>query len=193
MTASPDDEADKLVPVKEVPAGHHNEEETKKLNHRGPAAFTEAPAIVREAPPASPLRFYARLRHQLESRNIDYDALPRLTEPGQSPPCFRRLRVSFDSWLASASMLGATVPYRYGMPAEPNYCWDCTRQFQQVAQELGVCKFPGTRFEHSRTLSPDADGRRIPETEVLGIHRAPRLDASPSDVYDSSDTSEEIP
>lgn len=178
MTHCPDAEGQPQTAVQQKRAGHDNEEETKKLNHRGSLAFTEAPAIVRQAPPASPLRFYARLRHQLESRHIDYDALPRLTPEGGSPPCFKRLRVSFDAWLSSASMLGATVPYRYDMPAEPNYCFDCTPAFKKFAQARGLCQFPNARFERARTMNPD-------EAETPGVTRAKRLDIAPTDVYDS--------
>lgn len=160
------------------------------MKHKGPNAFTETPAIVQAAPPASPLRFYARLRHQLESRGLDYDNLPRLTPEGGSPPCFKKIRVSFDAWLAQASLLGATVPYRYGMPAEPNYCWDCTKTCQAAMIDRGLCNFPNVRFETSRNLVPDGKGRRIPEKEVLGVTRVRRLDVNPFDEYDLTDTQE---
>lgn len=175
------------VSVKEAGPGDNKNQKPKKLNHRGPAAFTEAPAIVREAPPTSPLRFYARLRHQLELRGLDYDALPRLTEPGKAPPCFSRFRVPFDAWLASASMLGATVPYRSDMPGEPNYCRDCTVKFKAFAEKRGACVFPGTKFEHVHTLAPGEDGRKVPEVEVVGASRPPRVDTDVAAAYDSWD------
>jgi hypothetical protein len=193
VTQQPEAEGREHTSIEEVGAAQDKKEEAKKLSHRGTAAFTEAPAIVRDAPPASPLRFYARLRHQLESRGVNYDGLPRYTEPGQSPPCFKTLRVPFDAWLSSASMLGATVPYRYGMPGEPNYCYDCTKQFKAFAEKRGACKFPGTRFEHFRTLPTDSEGRRIPEVEILGVTRAERLTVDLFEAYDAWDAEQHPP
>lgn len=181
MTQRPEDEGRKQSAVQQERAGHDNEEETTKLNHRGPGAFNEAPEIVRQAPPASPLRFYARLRHQLESRRIDYDALPRLTPEGGSPPCFKRMRVSFDAWLGSASLLGATIPYRYDMPAEPNYCHDCTAEFQKFAKARGMCQFPHTRFETVHAA----------ETEKIGVSRPPNVDTDLGVEYDRLNSRED--
>ena len=189
MTDRSDNERRNDQPVEKTGPGDNKNEETNKLGHRASGAFTESPAIVRAAPPTSPLRFYARLRHQLELRGLDYDRLPRLTEPGTAPPCFSRFRVSFDAWLSSASMLGATVPYRCDMPAEPNYCWDCTRELQCEAKKLGVCQFPDARFERIRTQVPDTGGRRVSETEVLGVSRPKRVDANLWEEYDGLDNS----
>ena len=151
--------------------GNNNEEKPDSLDHRGTGAFAQPPAIVRDAPAASPLRFYARLRHELERRGVDYDRLPRATPEDRHPPCFESKTV-YDEWLAAASLLGATVPYRYDMPAEPNYCWDCTPEFKRSSVAAGTCQFPHTRFEKSRTVITDK-GKRVVETEGMGVGRRP--------------------
>jgi hypothetical protein len=79
--------------------------------------------------------------------------------------------VPFDTWLSSASLLGATVPYRYDMPAEPNYCWDCTPAFKREAMAAGTCRFPNTRFERTQTVIRD-EQKKIIEIEVVGISRS---------------------
>jgi hypothetical protein len=149
--------------------GDNKEEETNELQHRErPTAENQS---IRDAPAASPLRFYARLRHELELRGIDYDRLPKLTPEGESPPCFESVGTPFEAWLASASLLGATVPYRFDMPAEPNYCHDCTAAHKQKAQAVGVCLFPNTRFERVQTVVRDDEGKNI-EVEIVGISRS---------------------
>lgn len=119
----------------------------------------------------TPARFYARLRMELARRGVVYEQMPKFTEEGDSPPCFDHFRVPFDAWLSSASLLGATVPYRYDMPAEPNYCWDCTVAHKREAQAAGTCRFPNTRFEKTQTVIRD-EGKKIIEVEVVGISRS---------------------
>lgn len=94
-----------------------------------------------------------------------------LTPVGSAPPCFRHSDTSYDAWLASASLLGALVPYRYDMPAEPNYCHDCVARHKQRAQAAGVCMFPNTRFEKRRTIIRDDQGKTT-EIEVVGVSRS---------------------
>jgi hypothetical protein len=119
----------------------------------------------------TPARFYARLRTELSRRGVLYEQLPKFTEEGDAPPCFEEFRVPFDAWLSSASLLGATVPYRYDMPAEPNYCWDCTPAFKRDATAAGKCLFPNTRFEKTQTVIRD-EQKKIIEVEVVGISRS---------------------
>lgn len=190
MPDRPENKRREHLPIEQVAATDDKNEETEELDHRGTRAFNEAPSIIRDAPPASPLRFYARLRHQLESRGISYDDLPRFTPEGESPPCFRGFRVSFDAFLSAASTLGSTVPYRLGMPAEPNYCIDCTAKFQTLAKSRGLCQFPDVRFEHSRTRVPGENGKTEVEVEILGMTRPTRLDRNPAGAYDPEDLPE---
>ena len=119
----------------------------------------------------TPERFYARLRLELSKRGISYDDLPKITKEGEAPACYTAVNVPFDTWLSSASLLGATVPYRYDMPAEPNYCWDCTPDFRRQAKLMGACRFPNTRFEKMQTVIRDG-GKKIFETEIVGISRS---------------------
>lgn len=164
----PKKKAGEDISVEKKPAGHNNEEETDDLHDR------ERPATdnvsVRDAPAASPVRFYARLRRDLEVRGIDFDKLPRLTAEGKHPPCFETMS-QYEAWLASASLLGAIVPYRYDMPAEPAYCHDCTPAFQKKAKALGTCQFPNTRFERRQTVVQDDGGKGI-EIELVGVSRS---------------------
>jgi hypothetical protein len=133
--------------------------------HAGSIASTEA---------VTPARFMARLRHELDRRGISHGTLPRLTAPGETPPCFKLSGANYDQWLATASLLGATVPYRYDMPGEPNYCWDCTSAFKGKAKAAGVCRFPGTRFERVQTVIRD-EQKKVIEVEIVGISRRKHL------------------
>lgn len=135
-------------------------EEAEKL-HPTSIAATEAVTAA---------RFHARHRNELQRRGVVPTQLPRLTKDGETPPCFKLADVSYDEWLASASLLGATVPYRYDMPGEPNYCWDCTADFKCRAKKAGVCQFPGTRFERVQTVIRD-EHKKVVEVEVVGISR----------------------
>ena len=120
----------------------------------------------------TPARFYARLKIELFKRGVLYDQLPKYTVEGDAPPCYTEFGVPFHAWLSSASLLGATVPFRYDMPAEPNYCWDCTVNHKRAAMAAGVCRFPNTRFEKTQTVIRDNEGKKIIEVEVVGISRS---------------------
>lgn len=174
--ADPKKERGEPISIKEISARKNKEEETNDLHVRESA--TSDSHSVRDAPAASPLRFYARLRHELEIRGINYDGLPKLTKEGESPPCFSLVGASFDAWLSNAGMLGALVPYRFDMPAEPNYCVDCTPEFKHKAMAAGVCRFLNTRFEKSRTVVQDDEGKHT-EVEVLGVSRSPLVGIDP--------------
>lgn len=147
--------------VEKIPAGEDEQKQSREL-HGVNIADTAA---------VTPERFYARLRNELRVRGIDYDALPRITQEGDAPACYERFDLDFDLWLSSASLLGATVPYRYDMPAEPNYCYDCTLQFKHEAMAAGVCRFPNTRFERAYGTIRDA-GHKVIEIEIVGISRS---------------------
>ena len=147
--------------VKQVPAGEDHAEQSEEL-HQVKIADTDA---------VTPERFYARLRNELRLRGVNYDALLKITQEGDSPACFDRFDLDFDLWLSSASLQAATVPYRYDMPAEPNYCYDCTLTFKQQAMAAGVCRFPHTRFERVHGTIRDG-GKKAVEIEIVGISRS---------------------
>ncbi len=77
-------------------------------------------------------------------------------------------------WLASASLLRATVPYRFDMPAEPNFCFDCVRSFQKEMKKQGKCLFPHVKFEQIRTVIRD-ERKPTFEVETVGVTRNPEL------------------
>lgn len=159
-TNVPKGQTDELVSVEERGASDEHEHEGQELHA----------ATIADTTPVTPARFYARLRNQLQMRGIDYDALPRLTPEGDTPRCFTYFQVPFDRWLSSASLLGATVPYRFDMPAEPNYCFDCQLKTKKEAIKAGVCNFPGVRFERLLTTIRGGE-RKIVETEIVGVSR----------------------
>lgn len=147
-----------------------DEEEKPESLHVDPSVEEEWSLAGTDA--VTPARFYARLKVELFRRGVLYDQLPRFTEEGGAPPCFTEFGVPFHAWLASASMLDATVPFRYDMPAEPNYCWDCTVEHKRKSTAAGVCRFPNTRFEKARSVIQDEGGKKIIEIEVVGISRS---------------------
>lgn len=157
------------VALKGIPAGKNKEEETDDLHDRERPASRNT--SVADAPAASPVRFYARLRRDLDNRGIDIDRLPRKTAEGGSPPCFDHADSDYEAWLSSASLLGAIVPYRFDMPAEPNYCFDCTPEHKRRAVAAGTCLFPNTKFEKRQTVVQDDDGKGI-EIELVGVSRS---------------------
>lgn len=126
---------------------------------------------ISDTAPVTPARFYARLKNDLAIRGVRYESLPKFTQEGDAPACFEYFHVPFDLWLSSASLLGATVPYRYDMPAEPNYCYDCDLRFKKEAIAAGVCNFPSTRFERAHGTIRGG-GQKIVEVEVVGISRS---------------------
>jgi hypothetical protein len=162
-TDEAEQQADDEAALQNEGAAEYEEEEAESL-HAGTIATTDA---------VTPARFYARLRTELGKRGVSYDQLPKFTEEGDAPACYTEFGVPFDAWLSSASLLGATVPYRYDMPAEPNYCWDCTPDFKRSAIAAGVCRFPNTRFEKTQTVIRD-EQKKIIEVEVVGISRSKR-------------------
>jgi hypothetical protein len=141
--------------------------------------YSEADALdhelsIAETAAATAPRFYARLRTELAKRGLSYAALPKFTQEGDTPPCFKAADVPFEMWLSSASLLRATVPYRFDMPAEPNYCYDCRSAFKQAAVKAGTCQFPHLKFERVQTVIRD---ERQPtfEVETVGVSRNPEL------------------
>lgn len=157
------------LPLKGKRAGKNEEEESNDLRTHRESRASES-VSVKDAPAASPVRFYARLRRDLEDRGIDIDTLPRLTPEGGRPPCFET-KAAYEAWLACASLLGATVPYRFDMPAEPNYCYDCHAKFKRACVAAGICNFPKVRFETRQTVVQDDEGKGI-EIEQVGVSRS---------------------
>ena len=105
-------------------------------------------------------RFFARLYARLADMGIDVDSLDAKAGP-DGPPCFQLFGTSYSEWLRSAS--STDLPIRIDMPAEPNYCHDCTATLRTHAIRNGVCLVPHTRFEHRRGISGD---------EMVGVSRS---------------------
>ena len=114
-----------------------NEQEEADSFHPDSIAATDA---------ASAGRFYARLSNELSLRGVRVADIPRFTPEGSTPACFKLADVRYEVWLASASLVGATVPYRYDVPGEPNFCFDCTPQFKAKAVAASAFIFPRVRF-----------------------------------------------
>lgn len=150
--------------VEEDGAGEYEQEEAEALHD---------PSIA-DTQPLSAARFFARLRTELADRSIDYNSMPKFTVEGGTPPCFAIKHADFAAWAAMASHLGAAVNYRLDMPAEPNYCVDCTRRLKATAVKAGACLFPQTRFEAVRT-SETANGKTLIEYEIQGCSRSKEI------------------
>lgn len=168
MKPNPAEEQARYDAALEYETSTENEEQEAEGLHE--VSDSDDPSIA-DTPAATAQRFYARLRHELAIRGVDYDKLPRLTPEGDAPRCFTAAGAPFDTWLASASLVGATVPYRYDMPAEPNYCWDCTRRFKSQSVKAGVCNFPGTKFEPVQIVISEEAGKQI-EVSIVGVSRS---------------------
>lgn len=146
-------------------AAENEQEETNAFHKDGSIAATDA---------ASAGRFYARLSNELRLRGIRVEDIPRPTPDGSTPPCFKLAGVRYEDWLASSSLVGATVPYRYDTPAEPNYCFDCTQGFKSKAVAAGACQFPRTRFEKIQNVIRD-EHKKVVEVEIVGVSRRKHL------------------
>lgn len=129
------------------------------------------PEQIEDTEPVTVERFFARLRSDLEKRGLDYANMPAYTREGGKPDCFVTLD-QFELWAAQASLIGALIPYRLDMPAEPNYCHDCRQGFKQDMERAGKCKFPNTRFERVRTSGEDPG---VVEFEVIGVSRSKQV------------------
>lgn len=158
--------SDNGVPREDECSSDDEQYETESA-HRAPGV--DPPSIAMTGP-QTVARFYMRLRSDLYARGLDYDRMAKFTTVDDEPPCFTANKTSFAAWAAQASLIGATVPYRLDFPAEPNYCHDCTRDFQRRAVADGVCQFPHLKFEKTETLLK-AHGRTTIEVEIIGIAR----------------------
>lgn len=169
----PQTEANDEVAFDNEAAAEDEYSETDALAHDEDPSYGLALSIAETAAATAP-RFYARLRTELAKRGISYADLPKFTSEGQSPPCFTEAKVPFDMWLSSASLLRATVPYRFDMPAEPNYCYDCRSAFKKAAIKARTCLFPHSKFERVQTVIRD-ERRPSFEVETVGVSRNPEL------------------
>ena len=86
-----------------------------------------------------------KLHATLEDMGLDVTQMDTKTCLDSPPPCFALRESSYAEWLAAA--LSSPPPLRLDMAAEPNYCRDCSRRFQKVAEKAGACLFPHVRFE----------------------------------------------
>lgn len=121
------------------------------------------PSEVDRPGSGSPERFVERLNRQLRKIGIKVETLPKKSSPAGGPPCFRMVGASYRAWLEQASVSYETVPYRLTMPAEPNYCRDCTPTFHREMVAVKACIFPDTVFEEAKVLG---------EPEIVGAERS---------------------
>src|ERR1035437_996720 len=114
-------------------------------------------------------KVYDNLRRRLEEKGIDYDRMQKLSSIESPPACFRyracgdveQARADYVTWLRLASET-SDINYRFDMPAEVNYCRDCTPKFQKEAIAAGACQFPHVKFEVVQFLG---------EKEMIGVSR----------------------
>lgn len=98
------------------------------------------------------------------------------TRPSGGPPCYRAADTNYQDWLSQASLAYETLPYRLSMPAEPNYCHDCTKGFKKDMVAIGACLFPDVTFEKIKDLG---------EPVVVGVSRGPEVAPESYPVYDA--------
>lgn len=144
---------------------------TVKKKKKGKSKATAAKKV--KAPSrqlSAPEVFFDRLKARLESLGLNPDAIDTKTSVLDPPPCFALRESSYVEWLAAA--VNAEPPLRVDMPAEPNYCRDCTARFRKHAIKAGSCLFPNMRLEpttefgeklmvgvtHSRLVTADEFG-----------------------------------
>lgn len=100
-----------------------------------------------ESTAGSPDKFISLLNRQLKSIGVVVEKAEVKTRASGGPPCFRMAGTSYPDWLAQASVAPETLPYRLSMPAEPNYCNDCTPEFKAQMRLQNACLFPNVVFE----------------------------------------------
>jgi hypothetical protein len=117
----------------------------------------------------SEFKVYNDLRRHLEEKGVDYDRLPKLSSIECPPACFvyrargdvEQARTDYIAWLRLASET-SDINYRFDMPAEVNYCRDCTPAFKKEAEAAGACQFPHVKFEVVQCMG---------EKEMIGVSR----------------------
>lgn len=107
-----------------------------------------------------------RLNRKLRTIGVAVEGAPVKTRPSGGPPCFRLGGASYKDWLTQASIEFDTLPYRLSMPAEPNYCYDCTPAFKAQMLKINACIFPDVTFERTEELG---------ESVLVGMDRNPSV------------------
>lgn len=164
-THNAEDEADDGIAVEQFRSTEDEEEETENLHANSVPDSGESEDEFVLPRTSSSEKFFVKLKRRLSSIGVRYEKLTKLTADGDSPPCFKIAGADYDEWLAAAS-LTSDVPYRYDMPAEPNYCRDCTVGFRGRAIRAGACRFSNLRFEIASSNG---------EKEVVGVSRSPTV------------------
>jgi hypothetical protein len=113
-----------------------------------------------------------RLNRQLRKIGVTVEG-PVKTRPSGGPPCFRMSEVPYQDWLTQASLTNE-LPYRLSMPAEPNYCHDCTPEFKREMVAAKACLFPNVTFEIVKELG---------ESDLIGMSRSPEVAPDSYPVY----------
>lgn len=114
----------------------------KKKAQRKPSAAKKVKAPSQQL--SSPELFFQRLHARLAALGLDRDEMDTKTSLDSPPPCFALRESSYTEWLAAAVI--SEPPLRADMPAEPNYCRDCTSKFRRHAIKAGACLFPHMRL-----------------------------------------------
>lgn len=92
-----------------------------------------------------PQMFFQRLEARLAALGLNRADMDTKTDLENHPPCFALRETSYEAWLAAA--MNAEPPLRLDMPAEVNYCHDCTASFRKTAKKAALCLFPHMRLE----------------------------------------------
>ena len=131
----------------------------------------------------SPDVFLKTLRRRLESKELNWDALPKQTALDRPPACFifrarGNVAQALVEWHAYLSQCAETddIPYRYDQPGDANFCIDCTPGFRSEARQAGACGFANVRFE-SRTY--------LDEREIIGVSRSPDVPPAGHYIFDN--------
>lgn len=135
---------------------HHN-----KPKFQRDAEYQNGTNIVLD--PAS--KFRERMSTAINNREY---RRARLTSRNKPPPCFEGVE-QYRKWMESGqSAAGAWPPLRNrdGFHSEPNYCYDCSKEYRDKMCGEDRCIFPETTFE-----TKVSDGEKF----LGGVsHRIPR-------------------
>jgi hypothetical protein len=134
-------------------------------------------------------KVYDDLRRHLEEKGVDYDRLPKLSSIDSPPACFvyrargdvAKARTDYVAWLRLASET-SDINYRFDMPAEVNYCRDCTPAFKKEAAAAGACQFPHVKFEIVQCMG---------EKEMVGVSRGEAVAPGERWTYEDMSLAEE--
>ena len=132
--------------------------------------------------PGGEFKVFENLRKSLAEKGVNYDNLPKASSIDNPPACFlyrangchQRAVDDYVAWLRVAAET-SDIPYRMDMPAEVNYCRDCTPAFKKEACAADKCGFPNVTFEMVPVMG---------EKELVGVSRGAPVDPNTYFVYE---------